>query len=419
MLSKICRGRVYFNINMLLALFSVWFKSKGEKAGLIKKFEKSFAEYIGVDHAISTSSAKTALYLSLKALGAEKGDEIIVPAYTVREVIDVIIALGLIPVFIDINLKDANMDTDLIEEKIGKKTKFILMTHIYGCPCDVEAILKISDKHNLVVIEDAAQACGGEYKQKKTGSFGKVAYFSFGMLKNLNTLGGGMIVTKEKSLAQAIEEENEKFPDVCAFIILKRAFIAMAVSFFTHPLFFSYLVYPFLFLYKKIKSSGPDEFFKVDKIDLEKLRKYNLRFSAAQAALGLLQLSKIDKINNARIQNAQILNEELKDCAKALIFEKNSAKKNIYLNYVIRAKNRKKLIDDLFAQGIDVSPGQVTCCADLEDFSRFYSDCPKSRKMQQENVYLPVYSPLGKEHMYHIANALRRKSEKKKIRCFL
>ncbi len=415
MLSKICRGRVHFNANMLRALFSVWFKSKEEKEALIKKFEKSFAEYIGVDYAMSTSSAKTALYLSLKALGAEKDDEIIVPAYTVREVIDVIIALGLIPVFIDINLKDANMDTDLIEEKISKKTKFILMTHIYGCPCDVEAILKISDKHNLVVIEDAAQACGGEYKQKKTGSFGKVAYFSFGMLKNLNTLGGGMIVTREKALAQAIEEENEKFPDIGAFRILKRAFIAMAVSFFTHPFFFSSLVYPVLFLYKKIKSSGPDDFFKVEKMDLKKLRKHNLRFSAPQAALGLLQLSKIDNMNNARIQNAQILNEELKDCAQALIFKNNSDKKNIYLNYVIRAKGRKKLIDDLFAQGIDVSPGQVTCCADLEDFRQFYSDCPKSRKMQQENVYLPVYSPLGKEHMYHIANTLRGKSEKKKI----
>ena len=112
---------------------------------------------------------------------------------------------------------------------------------------------------------------------------------------------------------------------------------------------------------------------------------------------------------------ARIFNKELKDYAQGVIFEENSAKKNIYLNYVIRAKDRKKLIDDLFAAGIDVSPGQVVCCADLEDFSRFYSDCPMSRKMEQENIYLPVYSPLDKKHIHHIANVLRGKSEKKKI----
>ncbi|MCG2712671.1 MAG: DegT/DnrJ/EryC1/StrS family aminotransferase [Candidatus Omnitrophica bacterium] len=418
MRSKICRARIDFSMNMLRPLFSVWFKSKEEKAALIEKFEKAFAEYIGVDYAISTSSAKFALYLSLKALGVEKDDEIIVPAFTVREVIDVIIVLGLIPVFVDINLRDANMDPGLIDKKISKKTRFILMTHIYGCPCDVEAVLKISKKYNLTVIEDAAQACGAEYKLKKAGSFGKVAYFSFGILKNLNTLGGGMIVTKEKPIARAIEEEREKFPDICSFVILKRAFIAMAISFFTYPLFFSWLVYPLLFLYKKIKRSGAVEFFKVDKINIQKLRKHNRRFSAVQAAIGLLRLGEIDKINNGKIHNARILNEELKDCAKALLFEENSAKKNIYLNYVIRAKDRKKLVDDLFAAGIDVSPGQVTCCADLEDFSQFYSDCPMSRKMQQENVYLPVYSPLDKEHMYQIANAVGKNGEKNKYDVF-
>ena len=135
MKSKICRGRVNFNMKMMVPLFMSLIKSKEEKAGLIKKFEKAFAEYIGVEYAISTSSAKTALCLALKSLGAEKNDEIIVPAYTVREVIDVIVVQGLVPVFVDINVENANMNTALIAGKINEKTKFILMTHIYGCPC--------------------------------------------------------------------------------------------------------------------------------------------------------------------------------------------------------------------------------------------------------------------------------------------
>jgi len=406
-LNKICRGRVNFNMKMIVFLFMSWIKSKKEKAGLIKKFEKAFAKYIGTEYAISTSSAKTALCLALKSLGAEKNDEIIVSAYTVREVIDVLVAQGLIPVFIDINAENANMNTDLIAGKINEKTKFILMTHIYGCPCEVEAVLKISEKYNLLIIEDAAQACGAEYKQKKTGSFGKVAYFSFGMLKNLNTLGGGMIVTKEKSIAQTIEKENEKYSDLCSLIIIKRAFLAIAISFLTYPFFFSWLVYPLLFIYKKIRGTTAVEFLKSEKMDSLKLRKYNHRFSAVQAAMGLLQLGKIDELNNEKIRKAQILNKKLKNDGEVLILKDNNSGKNIYLNYVIRSKNRRKLVDGLFTKGIDISPGQVINCADLEDFGRFYSDCPNSRKLENENVYLPLYAPLKEEDMNRIANAIR------------
>ena len=412
MLDKICRGRIYFNINMLWALLSALFKSKEKRAALVNKFEKKFAKYIGVEHAISTSSAKTALYLSLQALRARKDDEIIVPAYTVREVIDVIIVLGLVPVFVDINLKDANMDAELIDARISKKTKFILMTHIYGCPCDVEKILEISRKYNLVVVEDAAQACGAEYELKRTGSFGKVAYFSFGSLKNLNTLGGGMIVTNESSIAQVLRKNIKIFFNISNLEILKRLGLVMLLSFLTQPVVFSILVYPVLFLLKKLNITL-ESTFKTGKITIANLKKYKVKFNAGQAAIGLVQMEKIDAINNARINNARILNEKLRNRADVKIFRESSLKKNIYLNYVVRIQDRNKLIDYLFDQGFDVSPGQVVCCADQEDFKEFYYDCPMSRKMQEENVYVPIYSPLNERHMHKISGALRGKSEKK------
>ena len=413
MLNKICRGRVNFNISLLLAFLRGWFKNKKQKAALVKEFESGFAKYIGADHAIAVSSAKTALYLALKALGAKKGDEIIAPAYTVREVIDVIIIMGLIPVFVDINLKDANMDAGLIEARISPKTKFMLMTHIYGCPCDIEEILAISRKYNLVIIEDAAQACGGEYKLKKTGSFGKIGYFSFGILKNLNTLGGGMIVTNDGLIAQFLRKDIEKFSNISNLEILRRLWSVIAIAFFTQPLVFSVLVYPILYLCQKAGIKIFDKLFKAKGIKDFNLKRYNMKFSAPQAAIGLLQVANIDSINNAKINNAHILNKFLKGLLDIKIFPENNAKKNIYLNYAIRIKDRNKFIDCLFDQGFDVSPGQVICCADQEDFSRFYWACPMSIKMEKENVYLPIYSPLNRRHMLEISAAVRGKSEKK------
>lgn len=413
MLDKICRGRVQFSLNMLNAFFSIWRKNIEGKAALVNEFERKFAAYIGGNYAISTASAKTALYLSLQALGAREGDEIIVPAYTVREVIDVIIILGLVPVFVDINLKDANIDAELIEDKISNKTRFVLMTHIYGCPCDVAEILKISRKYNLVVVEDAAQAFGGEYKLKKTGSFGKVSYFSFGSLKNLNTLGGGIIVTNDCQIAQFLRKKIEEMDNISSFEILRRLCAAVVISFFTLPKIFSILVYPVLFLLKKINFKTRETTFKLKSINSSDLKKYNVKFSSAQAAMGLTQMANIDAMNNARINNAKILNENLKDVSKIKIFKENADKKNIYLNYVIRVQNRNKFVDDLFSQGFDVSPGQVICCADQEDFKEYYCDCPMSRKMQKENIYMPIYSPLNVMHMHEIAAALRGQSDKK------
>jgi perosamine synthetase len=206
MMHKICRGRVDFGYKPAIIFFKTLFISDHRGRKLINRFEKEFAEYIGVKQAVAVSCAKTALSICLKALKAKADDEIIVPAYTVAEVIDVIIANKLKPVFVDISLDDANMNPELIEQAVSERTKFILMTHMHGNPCDADQISKIAEKHGLIIVEDAAQACGGEYQHKKTGSLGKVGYFSFGMLKNLNSLGGSVITSDDEQLIAKIRQ---------------------------------------------------------------------------------------------------------------------------------------------------------------------------------------------------------------------
>ena len=174
-MNKICRGTINFPVKFVKVFLKALFLSNTQGKTLLMDFEKEFSAYIQTKQAIAVSCAKTALSLSLRVLEAQANDEIIVPSYTVTEVIDVIICSGLKPVFIDISLQNGNMITELIEQKITDKTKFILMTHMHGNPCGIDSIISIADKYKITVIEDAAQACGAESKGEKIGSFGTIA----------------------------------------------------------------------------------------------------------------------------------------------------------------------------------------------------------------------------------------------------
>ncbi|MBU1088051.1 MAG: DegT/DnrJ/EryC1/StrS family aminotransferase [Candidatus Omnitrophica bacterium] len=412
-MSRFCRGTINFSSQDIQAFF--WGLLSRNKPGesLVTKFENDFAAYVQVKKAIAVSCAKTALSLGLKVLGAQAGDEIIVTSYTVTEVIDVIISSNLRPIFIDISLGDGNMDPDLIEPKITDKTKFILITHMHGNPGDLDRLLNIADKYRLTVIEDAAQACGAEYKAKKTGGFGKIAYFSFNMFKNLNTLGGAMLVTDDPKLAADLRQMLTGFRQISKATLILRFLKAAILAWLTRPFVFTWLIYPLLSLIGKQRDENISKTLKVKILNQAELDRFNVLFSPAQASVGLIQLKNLDKLNQEKINKAEVLNQGLSKVRQVSIFNQQKSVKNIYLNYVIRVADRQKLISFLFAQGIDLSPGFVRACAYVKEFSAYAADCPNSLILEQENVYLPLYSPLTASDTRKIAELIEKYYETK------
>lgn len=175
----------------------------------IKKFEKSFAEYIGVKYALTTSSCTGALHLALIAAGIGKGNEVIVPDLTWVATASAVRYVNAEPVFADI-LKDSwCIDPNSIEQRITKKTKAIIPVHLYGQPALMDEINDIAKKHNLIVIEDAAPSVGAVYNSKRTGTFGDIACFSFQGAKLMVTGEGGMIVTNNEDLYNKIKHFAE------------------------------------------------------------------------------------------------------------------------------------------------------------------------------------------------------------------
>ncbi|MFX0093308.1 MAG: DegT/DnrJ/EryC1/StrS family aminotransferase, partial [Candidatus Hodarchaeota archaeon] len=168
----------------------------------ISEFEKLFAEYMGVKHAIACSSGTSALHICLAAANIGAGDEVLVPAYTFIATATAVLHQNAIPVFVDIDEKTFCIDPRDIELKITQKTKAIIPVHLFGHPVDLDSILEIANRHNLVVIEDACQAHSAEYKNKKVGSYGLAGCFSFYESKNMMTGEGGVIITDNDDFAK-------------------------------------------------------------------------------------------------------------------------------------------------------------------------------------------------------------------------
>lgn len=203
-------------------LDSSWISSKGKYIDL---FESNFGKYLGLDHSIAVSNGTVALHLALLALNVGEGDEVIVPTLTYIASVNAIRYCRATPVFVDSNIQDWQMNPDEIEQSITDKTKAILIVHLYGQACNMKSIMRIAKKHNLKVVEDAAEALGSSYDNQKVGTFGDLATFSFYGNKTITTGEGGMVVTNRKDLAtkvrhlkgQGLAENRQYWHDVVGY----------------------------------------------------------------------------------------------------------------------------------------------------------------------------------------------------------
>jgi perosamine synthetase len=178
-------------------LDTAWISSEGN---FVKEFEKNFSKYNKRIYAVAVSSGTAALEISLKSLNLKKGAEVIIPTFTIISTALCVIKLGLKPILVDSNIQNWNMDTEEIIKKINKKTKAIIITHIYGFPVNMKNILKIAKSKKIKILEDAAEMIGQTYNGRRCGSFGDISTFSFYANKHVTTGEGGMVLTNDKKI---------------------------------------------------------------------------------------------------------------------------------------------------------------------------------------------------------------------------
>jgi len=171
----------------------------------VPEFEEKFAKYLGVRKAVSTQSGTAAIHIALYELGIGPGDEVIVPVLTFVATVNPVMYVGATPVFVDVDLKTWNINPYEVEKVITSHTKAIIPVHLYGNPCDMDALMDISKRYGIPIIEDATESLGATYKGKYTGTFGKFGCFSFNGNKIITTGGGGMVVTDDEKAADHIK----------------------------------------------------------------------------------------------------------------------------------------------------------------------------------------------------------------------
>jgi len=332
------------------------------------EFEKEFAEFIKTKYAIATNSGTAALHTALLSCGIGEGDEVITTPFSFAATGNSILYTGAKPVFVDIDKDTYNINPEKIEIAINEKTKAIMPVHLYGQCVDMDEIMKIAKKNNLIVIEDAAQAHGAIYKNdesifngKKIGSIGDLACFSFYPTKNMTTGEGGMITTN-----------NEEYA-------IKA---------------------------KMFRSHGESERYKHSVLG------YNFRMTDISAAIGLVQLKKLDKLNKRRIENAKFLNKELSNVEGIKTPKTNGNWSHIYHQYTIAIENGNrdewiKFINDNTV-GTGVHYPTPIYKQELYENLGFKDRCPISEDAADKVISLPIHPKVTENDLKIIVDILKK-----------
>ncbi|MDD4601670.1 MAG: DegT/DnrJ/EryC1/StrS family aminotransferase [Negativicutes bacterium] len=329
----------------------------------VQSFEETFATYCGVRFAVGVNSGTDALFLSLKALDIGQDDEIITAPNSFIATASVIVASGAKPVFVDVR-SDYNIDPELIEQAITPRTRAIIPVHLTGRPADMDPIVKVAGKHGLYVIEDAAQAVGARYRNKKVGSLGDVGCFSLHPLKTLNACGDGGIITTNN------EKIYERLVRLRNFGLVNR--------------------------------------------DETVMWGYNSRLDSLQAAILLIKLKWLDAWNDKRRKNAKEYNSLLQNVIE--IPQPLPHEYCVYHTFVVQLEERAALQNYLQNNGIGTRvhyPIPIHLQKAAYSLGYKMGDFPVCERQSQKILSLPIYQELETEHIGYISDTIMKFYQRK------
>jgi len=329
----------------------------------VAAFEEEFASYAGGGQAIGVNSGTSALHLALLAAGIGPGDEVITTPYTFAATVAAIQYAGAIPVYIDIDPVSFNMDPGLLEAAITPRTRAILPVHLYGQPADMDPILAVARRHGLVVIEDAAQAHGAEYKGRRAGSLADSACFSFYPTKNLGAYGeAGAVVTANPELAKTV---------------------------------------------RLLRNWGESRRYYHD------LRGFNYRMEGLQGTILRVKLRHLERWTEARRAIAAFYSERLKDCC--VTPREMPYARHVYHVYVIRMAQRDAVARNLTASGVQVGihyPVPVYLQSAYRDPRYREGDFPVAEAAAREVLSLPIYPEMERWQMETVCDAVAEQAHR-------
>ncbi|MBU0953689.1 MAG: DegT/DnrJ/EryC1/StrS family aminotransferase [Nanoarchaeota archaeon] len=326
----------------------------------VTAFETALQSYLGVSHTIAVSSGTAALQLALEAVGIKEGDEVITTPLSFAATTNAILSRRAMPVFADIDPRTFNLDPKKVEASITDKTRAILAVHLFGHPCDLDALQQICTRHDLLLIEDCAQSLGGTYKRKQTGTKGIVSCFSFYPSKNITTGEGGLIATSEESIA-----------DIC----------------------------------RTLRNQGQRKPYEHHRLG------FNFRMTEIAAAIGKVQLSRLPDWLKQRKANAEQLTKGLQQRTGITVPFVSPESEHAWHQYTIRvSEDRDKIQERLKGEGVDARVYYPRVLYDQPVYKQWMisGSCPIAERATKEVLSLPVHPQLCADDLDTVITAVQR-----------
>jgi dTDP-4-amino-4,6-dideoxygalactose transaminase len=326
----------------------------------VSAFEEEFAKYLGVKHCVAVNSGTSALHLALRVLDIGPGDEVITTPFTFVATAWAIAYVGAKPIFVDVDPTTFNIDPAAVERAITPRTRAIIVVHLFGLPCDMDALVKICDRYGLVLVEDAAQAHGARYGGRMIGTFGRVACFSFYPTKNLGAIGeGGALVTDEPNIAV-------------------RA--------------------------RSLRDHGSDR--KYHHVEVG----YNYRMEGIQGAILKVKLKYLDQWNAERARLARLYIDLLSDTPLTLP-RQNPGCIPVWHLFTVRCNRRDELKRYLEEHGVGTAihyPIPLHLQPAFAHLGYKPGDLPVAEQLSRECLSLPLYPGLTEEEVKFVADTIRK-----------
>ena len=344
----------------------------------VSEFEKKIADYVGSKYAVSVSNGTAALHIACLSAGIKEGDEVITTPMTFAASANCILYCGAKPVFVDIDKETYNINVNEIEKKITPKTKAIIPVHFTGQSVDLDPILELAQKYNLIVIEDAAHALGTKYKGKFIGSISDMTEFSFHPVKTVTTAEGGIITTNRKDLYEKL-------------LLFRTHGITRNTEFMEN------------------KNEGP---WYYDQIDLG----YNYRITDLQCALGITQMDKLDMFIKRRKELVGMYNEHLSKIDGVIIQKEeefSDTSRHLYIMKLDLDKfkvGRKEIFEALLVENIGVNVHYLPVYLHPYYKKLGYEKglCPNAEELYDSMITLPLYPGMSNDDFYDVINAVNK-----------
>ncbi|BDD92278.1 hypothetical protein PanNE5_17180 [Pandoraea sp. NE5] len=402
---KIPRGVIYHTVGQSVRYLLASIFKPLHRQERITAFERVFASYCERKYAVAFPFARTAIYSTLKSLNLPKGSEVILPPITIKGIVDVVVDLGLSPVYVDLDVDTVNFRIEQLREKITPNVKAVIITPLFGLVPDISAMVALFRDRGIFIIEDFSQCLNGRYDGKRIGTFGDVGIYSASSIKTLDTLGGGMAITDDPAIETKLRTAQAELKPARRSALVKKAWVNLIRNVGTTGAVFSLVTFPVLQVFRKrdpesaLKHTGHRN---QDRIaTLPSL--WFCRYTSLQAQIGLEQIEKVMAEDAARVANVEFLKA---NCSMGDFPKTTRASGNVYWQLILPVTDAFEAQSYFASQGVDSATSSLELVCALKDYPN-RADLPTAGNLYRNGIFIPCFPNLSRADMERIATAVR------------